>query len=66
MPARSFADRFPDTGLGSAADDEAFFARIQHLAGSGDYVVAPGEPTLNEQFPDIRLTTCDEVMNAAW
>ena len=62
----SFADRFPHIGLGSAADDEAFFARIHYLAGSGNYVVASGKKSLNEQFPDIHLTTCDEVMRAAW
>lgn len=52
--------------MGSAADDEAFFARIHYLAGSGNYVVAPGKRTLNEQFLDIQLTTCDEVMRSAW
>jgi hypothetical protein len=62
----SFADRFPQIGLGSAADDEAFFARIHHLAGSGYYVAAPGKRNLNGQFPEIRLTTCEEVMRAAW
>jgi hypothetical protein len=62
----SFANRFPQIGLGSAADDEAFFARIHHLAGSGYYTVAPGKRNLNEQFPEIRLTTCEEVMRASW
>lgn len=62
----SFAERFPRIGLGSAADDGAFFARIHFLAGSGNYVVAPGKQSLNEQFPDIRLTTCEEVMRSAW
>jgi hypothetical protein len=62
----SFADRFPQIGMGTAAEDEAFFARIHYLAGSGNYVVAPGKRTLNEQFPDIQLTTCEEVMRTAW
>lgn len=62
----SFADRFPKTGLDSAVEDEAFFARIHHLAGSGNYTVEPVGRTLNEQFADIELTTCEEVMRAAW
>lgn len=52
--------------MGSAADDEAFFALIHYLAGSSNFVVAPGRRTLNEQFPDIQLTTCEEVMRTAW
>lgn len=52
--------------MGTAADDEAFFARIHYLAGSGNYVVLPGRRTLNEQFPDIHLTTCEELMRIAW
>lgn len=62
----SFADRFPHIGMGSAADDEAFFALVHYLAGSGNFVVAPGRRTLNEQFPDIQLTTCEDVMRTAW
>jgi hypothetical protein len=53
-------------GMGTVADDEAFFARIHYLAGSGNYVVAPGKKTLNKRFLDIQLTTCDEVMRSAW
>ena len=52
--------------MGTAADDEAFFALVHYLAGSGNFVVAPGRRTLNEQFPDIQLTTCEEVMRTAW
>ena len=62
----SFADRFPQIGMGTAADDEAFFALVHYLAGSGNFVVAPGRRTLNEQFPDIQLTGCDKVMRTAW
>ena len=62
----SFADKFPQIGMGSAADDEAFFALVHYLAGSGNFVVAPGRRTLNEQFPDIQLTTCEDVMRTAW
>lgn len=62
----SFADRFPMIGLGSAAEDEAFFARIHYLAGSGNYEVAPVGRTLNEQFSDIEVTTCEQVMRTAW
>jgi hypothetical protein len=29
-------------------------------------VAAPDKRTPNEQFPEIHLTTCDEVMSAAW
>jgi hypothetical protein len=47
-------------------EDQAFFARIHYLAGSGNYAVAHVRRTLNEQFPDIKLTTCDEVMRTAW
>lgn len=62
----SFADRFPQIGMGTAADDEAFFALVHYLAGSGNFVVAPGRRTLNDQFPEIQLTTCEEVMQTAW
>ncbi|KAM0713397.1 hypothetical protein Q7P37_010359 [Cladosporium fusiforme] len=62
----SFADRFPKAGLGSPAQDEAFFAIIHYMAGSGAFVVRPGKLNLNQRYPDIKLTTCEEVMEASW
>ncbi|KAI9155679.1 NAD(P)-binding protein [Paramyrothecium foliicola] len=57
----SFSDRFPKIGFPGPGGDEGFFARIHYLAGSGDYVVQTEKP-LNDQFPDIKLTTVNHVM----
>lgn len=62
----SFADRFPAIGLGSAEEDEAFFARIHYLAGSGYFYIRPDKTNLNYHVPLVRLTTCEEVMRASW
>ncbi|CAG9988028.1 unnamed protein product [Clonostachys byssicola] len=58
----SFASRFPPIGF---PDDEAFFALLHYLAGLGQFSV-PSDDTLNEKFPDIRITTTREVMEASW
>jgi hypothetical protein len=60
----SFFPDYPSIGHGDG--DEAFFAMIHYQAGIGRYLVPSKLPFLDEKFPDIKVTTASEVMDASW
>ncbi|KAH7233544.1 hypothetical protein BKA59DRAFT_504400 [Fusarium tricinctum] len=60
----SFFPDYPSIGHGDG--DEAFLAMIHYQAGIGRYLVPSKLPFLDEKFPDIKVTTASEVMDASW
>jgi hypothetical protein len=60
----SFFPDYPPIGYGDG--DEAFFAMIHYQAGIGRYLVPRDLCFLDEKFPDLKVTTASEVMDASW
>lgn len=60
----SFFPDYPKIGHGDG--DESFFAMIHYQAGIGRYLVPKHFPPLDEKFPDLKVTTASEVMDASW
>ncbi|KAM0350613.1 hypothetical protein ACHAPU_003099 [Fusarium lateritium] len=60
----SFFPDYPPIGFGDG--DEAFFAMIHYQAGIGRYLIPRDLPFLDEKFPDLKVTTISEVMEASW
>jgi hypothetical protein len=60
----SFFPDYPPIGYGDG--DEAFFAMIHYQAGIGRYLVPRDLLFLDENFPDLKVTTALEVMDASW
>lgn len=59
-------EEFPSIGLG-AEEDERLFAMVHFLAGSGYFKIpTEGVLLLNDKFPELKLTTVREVMEASW
>ncbi|RSL74242.1 hypothetical protein CEP53_000349 [Fusarium sp. AF-6] len=60
----SFHEDFPPIGYGEG--DQAFFAMLHYQAAIGRYLVPRDYPPLDEEFPDLKITTPLEVMETAW
>ncbi|RSL98689.1 hypothetical protein CDV31_012474 [Fusarium ambrosium] len=60
----SFHEEFPPIGYGEG--DQAFFAMLHYQAAIGRYLVPRNYPPLDEEFPDLKITTPLEVMETAW
>ncbi|KAF4469184.1 nmra-like family [Fusarium albosuccineum] len=60
----SFYPDYPSIGFGDG--DEPFFAMIHYQAGIGRYLVPRDYPPLDEEFPELKVTTPLEVMEVAW
>ncbi|RMJ18542.1 hypothetical protein BHE90_000414 [Fusarium euwallaceae] len=60
----SFHEDFPPIGYGEG--DQAFFAMLHYQAAIGRYLVPRDYPPLDEEFPDLKITTPREVMETAW